>query len=63
MPLDISLIALRLQEIGNLARNSLLEPDKQVSDQYQQEVVSIADELLEAVEAELRPGAVRPSGR
>jgi hypothetical protein len=63
MPLDISLIALRLQEIGNLARNSLREPDKRVSDQYQQQVVSIADELLEAVEAELRPDAARPSCR
>jgi len=55
LALDVSLLALRLQEIRHLARSSMREGDRAIVDQYQQQLVSIAEELLAAVEAELRP--------
>lgn len=56
MALDVSLVALRLQEIRHLARSTLRETDPAIVGQYQEQLVSIAEELLAAVEAELRPG-------
>jgi len=63
MALDVSLVALRLQEMRHLARSSLRESDRAIIDQYQEQLASIAEELLVAVEAELRLGAARPAGR
>lgn len=60
MALDLSFVAVRLQEMRNLARNSLRESDRAIIDQYQEQLASIAEELLAAVEVELRPDAPSP---
>ena len=54
VPLDLSLFALRLQDISDMANSAIRERNKNVANEYQYEIIAIARELLDAVEADLR---------